>query len=242
MCEDVIDKCLCKKSLVGQGSPCRFGRVSMSLVDKAETLRTQLGLEQGPIIGIINQACSQLGLDAELEGMSLVDKASVCLTHLGGSATALMATADEVVGEAEVLPVVTLGDEGSAVPPVPQKMGRLAEEAVPPSILPKELEGCYCLAGGEGGVPSSLMFSCKTASEDEVAETWRCHLALCFVIPFVFPWCLATSLKREGQSNSFKGHSSIIAPVWHRFEKKGSTIVCREQWGPTWQSRGWKIV
>ena len=23
MCEDVIDKCLCKKSLVGQGSPCR---------------------------------------------------------------------------------------------------------------------------------------------------------------------------------------------------------------------------
>jgi len=41
------------------------------------------------------------------------------------------------------LPVVTLGDEGSAVPPVPQKMGRLAEEAVPPSILPKELEGCY---------------------------------------------------------------------------------------------------
>lgn len=58
----------------------------MSLADKAERLRTELGLEHGPVNDIINQASSQLNL--ELQGETLGDKADLCLVQLGMSTTA----------------------------------------------------------------------------------------------------------------------------------------------------------
>ena len=51
------------------------------LADKAETL----GLEQRPIVGIINQASSQLGLDEKVKGATLINKADACLSQLGVS-------------------------------------------------------------------------------------------------------------------------------------------------------------
>lgn len=75
----------------------------MSLADKADRLRAELGLEAGPIIAIIEQASTQLGLDAELRGMSLVDKADACMSQLGASMMAPMATVPVVA--AEVVPM-----------------------------------------------------------------------------------------------------------------------------------------
>jgi len=86
-------------------------RHGMSLADKAERLRAELGLEAGPIIAIIEQASTQLGLDAELRGMSLVAKADACMLQLGASAMVPMGTA--VVAEAmpvmaEVMPIAAV--------------------------------------------------------------------------------------------------------------------------------------
>ena len=53
-----------------------------ALIEKAETLRMRLGLED-PIVATIEQASTQLGLQAELRGLSPVDKANACLSHLG---------------------------------------------------------------------------------------------------------------------------------------------------------------
>ena len=60
----------------------------MSLAEKVETLRTQLGLEEGPIFAIIEKASLELRLD--IGGMGLMDKADACLAQLEMGATAPM--------------------------------------------------------------------------------------------------------------------------------------------------------
>lgn len=56
----------------------------MSLTDKVERLRTQLGLEPGlPIVQLITQSVEQLGLADELRGQPLAAQADACLTQLG---------------------------------------------------------------------------------------------------------------------------------------------------------------
>ena len=49
------------------------------LAERVEALRERLGLETGTIVSVIEQACAELGLTKELEGLNLVDKANVCL-------------------------------------------------------------------------------------------------------------------------------------------------------------------
>jgi len=104
----------------------------MSLTDKAETLRVQLGLEPGPVISVINQATTELGLDAELRSMSLVDKADACLSHLGMSGAAGVIPVQPVSVQAMPMGVVV-----EAVPmAVPQYPTHVAPSPQPPLIKP----------------------------------------------------------------------------------------------------------
>ena len=62
-----------------------------ALIEKAETLRMRLGLED-PIVATIEQASTQLGLQAELRGLSPVDKANAAIAH--GALAASLPSAD----------------------------------------------------------------------------------------------------------------------------------------------------
>jgi len=79
------------------------------VAEKAELLRTQLGLEVGTVAAIIEQSSTQLGLDAELKGVPLVAKADACLTTLGTSAPTrqMVAVPDEMVAVPDEMVVVT---------------------------------------------------------------------------------------------------------------------------------------
>jgi len=55
----------------------------MSLSEKVEVLRVQLGLKQGlPLAEVVLQAVQQLGLGAEVGGLNLVQKVDACLSML----------------------------------------------------------------------------------------------------------------------------------------------------------------
>ena len=61
----------------------RSGEVSLS--DKAEELRREMGLKEGlPIAQVVDETAVQLGLTAELEGMRMIDKVDACLKQIRG--------------------------------------------------------------------------------------------------------------------------------------------------------------
>ena len=119
----------------------------MSLADKAETLRTQLGLEPGAVVGIIEQASTQLGLGDELRGMSLAAKADACLSQLG--VTAPVVSAVEIV--AEPVPVMAMAVE--ALPMTVSSNHAPAYSGYPSSHAPAVVSSNY--APVYGGYPSS---------------------------------------------------------------------------------------
>ena len=56
----------------------------MSLASKANTLKEQLGLEDGlPIVAIVDQAAVQLGITEEAGPLPIVEKCDLCLSELG---------------------------------------------------------------------------------------------------------------------------------------------------------------
>ena len=56
---------------------------TMSLNDKVETIRTQLGLPPAPMFETVEKAVQELGLGPEVAGLPLVRKADACLLAIG---------------------------------------------------------------------------------------------------------------------------------------------------------------
>ena len=91
----------------------------MSLKDKVDTLRLQLGLgPEMPIVDVVDHAVSQLGLESEARGMTIIQKAETCLSQLGGSAASMLpvAFASEVPSVAVMQPVQSTWVQPMAVP------------------------------------------------------------------------------------------------------------------------------
>jgi hypothetical protein len=56
---------------------------TMTLSDKAEKLRTQFGMEVGlPVSEVVTVAIAELGLDAQVQGLNLMQKANACIAAL----------------------------------------------------------------------------------------------------------------------------------------------------------------
>jgi len=88
----------------------------MSLKDKVDTLRLQLGLSpETPMVDVVDQAVSQLGLESK--GMTIMQKAEACCSQLGGSPMQQPAVfAAEVPSVAVMQPVQSTWAQPMAVP------------------------------------------------------------------------------------------------------------------------------
>ena len=87
-----------------------------TLLEKAERLRVDLGFEQGlSLVKLVDLACNQLGLTAEMEGKPLPIKLDACLAVLGGSAETI---SPEVI---EATIVEAVAQMGTSVNPVSEQ-------------------------------------------------------------------------------------------------------------------------
>jgi len=70
---------------------------TMNLADKAEKLRTHFGMEENlPVSAVVTAAIAELGLDAQVKGLNLIQKTDACLAALGTRATATVPVAEAV--------------------------------------------------------------------------------------------------------------------------------------------------
>ena len=129
---------------------CRTVRMA-TLADKAECLRAELGLEKGAIVDIIKQASTQLGLDAELRGMPVMNQADACLAQMGSSVT--IAT-----------PVTP---QGGVLAPSPEQIHRGGEAL----LSAERLQGCWV-----GSVLGILPWaaSLEPQGPDAYTRTFQC--------------------------------------------------------------------
>ena len=64
-------------------SPAAHETQTMTLSDKAEKLRTQYGMKVGlPVSEVVTVAIAELGLDAQVQGLNLMQKANACIAAL----------------------------------------------------------------------------------------------------------------------------------------------------------------
>ena len=90
-----------------------------SIKDKTAALRAQLGLPEGNLKVIVDEAIEQLGLVDEVAGLSLADKVDLCLSTLGVAPEEISASG-KAAGKAPATPIVaeavTMGAKISGIP------------------------------------------------------------------------------------------------------------------------------
>jgi hypothetical protein len=139
--------------------------VQVTLQQKAETLRAQLGLDAGlPIADIVVQAISQLGLESEVKALTMVEKVDRCLTQVMPTVKAQLTTS---------LPVAIA--QPPQQPAVMQRIGMTVETSEdrlqalfkgPPT---KSHEGCYLHVGLCGLAPH-----CVSAPDERTLRMRGC--------------------------------------------------------------------